>query len=141
MQYALVITKGKDKELYKIYDNIEQAERKLKKSFQTNGKIVKIPNIKSGLKIFRNERYYATIVRSSKNLYFLNNTENPMFYDDCILKTNMEKYFYLGRFDEGIELYDSEFIDCVLEDLGDEVANDNENENNKDENIESEEEI
>jgi hypothetical protein len=132
MQYALVVTKGKNRELYKMYDNIEQAERKLKKSFKENGVVIKVPEVKSGFRIYKNNFYYMTIVNESKNILFLNNTDNPMELDDCILKLNIDKYFYLEIFNGEIEEYDEKFIDnCIVDDFGCDFQEENSNNYNE----------
>jgi hypothetical protein len=145
MEYHVVSVKGKgrysdDFELIKTYGDREEADKKiqkmLKKDAKLNLKVVAVPDVRAGLKLYkRGGLYYMTIVQESKNIYFLNSTQNEMELDDCILKTNIYKYFYMGIFDDNLEQFDSDYeknvwIDDTTED---EVKNYEEEENSESE--------
>jgi hypothetical protein len=132
MQYALVVTKGKDKELYKLYDNYEKAEKKLKKSFKENGTILEIPEVRAGLVLYRADlRYYGTIIHETKCLWLINDTDKMNEISTPILKEHIINFFIKGVFKDGIEEYDENYVNEYykdeddLEEMMDEIANDN----------------
>ena len=112
MQYALIKTNTTGNELYKLYDEYKQAERKLKKSFSENGKILEIPEVRAGLRLYRNKdnSYYGTIIKETKSLFLVNDTENIDEMSTPILKDNMiKKWFVSGFLKDGIEDIDERF--------------------------------
>jgi hypothetical protein len=133
MKYSLVLQGKNSYEVLDTKDTMELANKRLeklsKKLKRTDIKIIGVPEVGAGSKLYRNGRYYATVVNESKDILFINNTENPMFYDDCILKTNIEKYFYLGKFDEGIESIDEDYMNNLCIDDYNEDFNNEDTEN------------
>jgi hypothetical protein len=114
MRYAVILTK--DKELYKIYDTIEQAEKKSNKLTKENknNEVIPIPSeFKAGLKLYKNGIYKKTIVEETKTLFMLNNTENMEFIPDPVLKDNLINYFVRGYFTCDYEDYDEKYVNCV----------------------------
>lgn len=115
MDFYIRTIKENNYVLSEPYNTLEEAETKLQhlhKKSKPTAKIIKIPEVKNGLNLFREGKYYRTIVGSSKYVYFLDNVNKPMDICDVVLKEHLQNW-YVKEILDGIETYsdDIEFKD------------------------------
>lgn len=114
MQYLLRIYKEGRNQLYKIYNDQIQAERKIKKSFNDikyKAKVIKIPNIKPGLILYKNNKqYFGTIVKETASMWLIANTELAIDDTNPFLKETFIDKFMNEQLEDGYEEYDELYV-------------------------------
>lgn len=109
--YISKLIKRNQYELLDMFNTNEEAEiafNKLSEKNKIASKVVSIPEIKDGLILYRNGKYYRTIIGMSEFVYFLQediNDKNEIV--DPVMKENLIKWFIEEKID-AIEKYNKD---------------------------------
>ena len=115
MKYYIRTIKERKYELSsEEFDTREDAEKKINHMHHENrskSDTIGIPNIKVGLKLFREGKYYKTIISELPDLWFLqgeiNNKDN---IPNPVRKEKLIDWYVTEKIDQ-IEEYDEEIVD------------------------------
>jgi len=119
MKYYIYSPKEMSYELSE-HESREEAETKMShmhKKKREKSRVVGIPEIKKGLKLFVDNNYYQTIVEVGDNLYYtLKDIHNEDDILNPIIKDHLIEWFLYGRLDSDREEYNEEIVDRKIGD-------------------------
>ncbi|MFC0903905.1 hypothetical protein ACFHWD_04265 [Clostridium sp. MT-14] len=112
MTWHLIITKEGHRISVQQNKDKEELINKLNKNYSDkkyHAKVIGIPEIKLGLKLYRNGQYYKTIIGISDTLYYMTNvnTFTPGVIPDPMRIERLTQLFIKGLLDTDIEEYDN----------------------------------
>lgn len=98
----------------------EEAEDKLshmRTKKKSKSRVVGIPTIAKGLKLFADGNYYQTIVEIGENLYYSQkNIHDKEDIPNPIIKEHLTEWFLYGKLDSDREEYNEEIVDRKIGD-------------------------
>lgn len=119
MRYLVVrdytVAKKRYHDIISKENTLDKANEQLTKNTNKNGtlRVCVVPDIKAGLKLYRNGIHKDTIITECSSIWLINNAEMTMDILTPCRKEFIDNWFALGYYDESIEEYDERFIDNV----------------------------
>jgi hypothetical protein len=113
-------------ELSKAFDSKKDAEKKLNNMRGRNkrkSEIIAIPFIRDGLNLYRDGKYYKTIVGEAKYIWLLQRYDDANSIPDMVLKDHLIDWFVKGIVDstedynDDLDFHDLEDDDEDAEDI------------------------
>ena len=114
MDYYVRTKKELSLELSAAFPTFELAEEKLKKMqirTREHSSVIPIPDIRSGLRLYRNGQYWRTIIGESSSVWFCNRTDDKKEQmDDAFQKDTVLRWFVEELLDPREEYEEGNFI-------------------------------
>lgn len=115
MRYLVIrdytVDKKQYHEIISKENTLEKANEQLNQKIK-NGtlRVCVVPDIKAGLKLYRNGIHKDTIITECSSIWLINNAEMAMDILTPCRKGQIDNWFVLGYYDENVEEYDERFI-------------------------------